>query len=72
MRDRSELVQSVNMALWRWCCLRSLLKDGGAKHSTENQQSGHAIRPGLEIKGGIRAKNGVSKRLRCGIVEKKS
>jgi len=39
------------------------------RNSTENQQSGHAPRSGLEVKNGSSAKDGVPERLRCETIQ---
>jgi len=52
---------------------RPLPRDRAWRNSTETQQSGHAPRPGLEIKKGrSSAKDSAAERLRYGTIQKTS
>jgi len=42
---------------------------GARKNSAETQQSGHALRPGPEVKNGNSVKDGAPERLRCGTIQ---
>jgi len=45
-------------------------RDRGGRNSTETQQSGHAPRPGPEVKSGKSStKDGTPERLRCGTIQ---